>query len=386
MSALILCLFMLSVIGRGTESVGVQNTLKNQVVNGFQLRKPSISSKLHGATSLLVLTAESSLLHDSAAMKKLENSGASVFGDDNINDEVYNSLLINNARDNKYKMVKSKYNVISNAIAKGLMNHGFIQISPNPVEINDVMMSNSWVGNTVLQSVQDDGNLDIILGNSVNDVDLIHKIVSSKEISSTKSKESCKIAVVSSCSIFNSKEPCENPVTVSIQVVGEILKSQGFNVTFLRPKDMTTMNPAEYDYILGPASSTGQLDEKEVLGKSKELTEVTSLLDLATDLAVFPCGVIADEDDGYGMLEYSDFVDREGLPVAACVVATKKNTIQTLLQIVRGYESVTRWSSEVFAPGATRALAKEDMDDARESFGIYFVATLMKYLGKKQNK
>ncbi len=385
MSALILCLFMLSVIGRGAESVGVQNTLKNQVVNGFQLRKPSTSSKLHGATSLLVLTAESSPLYDSAAIKKLENSGASVFSDNRTNDED-NSLSINNARDNKYKLVKSKYNVISNAIAKGLMNHGFIQISPNPVEINDVVMSNSWVGNTVLQCVQDDGNLDVILGNSVNDVDLIHKIVNSKEISSTKSKESCKIAVVSTCSIFNSKKPCENPVTVSIQVVGEILKSQGFNVTFLRPKDMTTMNPADYDYILGPASSTGQLDEKEVLGKSKELTEVTSLLDLATDLAVFPCGVIADEDDGYGMLEYSDFVDREGLPVAACVVATKKNTMQTLLQIVRGYESVTRWSSEVFAPGNTRALAKEDMDDARESFGIYFVTTLMKYLGKKQNK
>jgi hypothetical protein len=60
--------------------------------------------------------------------------------------------------------------------------------------------------------------------------------------------------------------------------------------------------------------------------------------------------------------------------------------MQTLLQIVRGYESVTRWSSEVFAAGTTRALAKEDMDDARESFGIYFVTTLMKYLGKKQNK
>ena len=47
------------------------------------------------------------------------------------------------------------------------------------------------------------------------------------------------------------------------------------------------------------------------------------------------------------------------------------------------YEAITRWHSDLFAPGRSRIYVKEDMDDARESFGIYFVDSLLKYLGKK---
>ena len=47
------------------------------------------------------------------------------------------------------------------------------------------------------------------------------------------------------------------------------------------------------------------------------------------------------------------------------------------------YEAITRWHSDLFAPGRSRIYVKEDMDDARESYGIYFVDSLLKYLGKK---
>lgn len=371
---------------RVAESVGVESTLKNQLINGFQLRKP-ISTK---AEYLLPVITPFTDSRDSEEIKKLESAGATLFSEKNINDEVYTNLLTKNSRDNKYNIMKSKYNVISNAIAKGLMNHGFIQIVPKLADINEIMITNSWIGNTVLQCVNasDDDNLNIIIGNGFSDISLIHNIVKSSDACPNKSKESCKIAVVSSSSIFNINAVCENPVTVSIQVLGEVLKSQGIDVTFIKSKDVATMKTVEYDFILGPASSTGQLEEKEMIGKGKELTDTTSFIDFATDMVLFPCGVIADEDDGYGVLEYSDIVDREGLPISACLVATSKNdwNIQSLLHILRDYESVTRWSSELFAPGTSRAQVKEDMDDARESFGIFFVRTLMKYLGKKQTK
>ncbi len=371
---------------RVAESVGVESTLKKQLINGFQLRKPIQMNPMKEEYLLSIITPFTNA-GDSLEMKKLESAGATLFSEKNVNDEIHTNLLTKNARDNKYKIITSKYNVISNSIAKGLMNHGFIQISPKPADINEIMITNSWIGNSVLQCENaHDNNVNIMIGNSFSDINSIYNILKSSEACPNKPKESCKIAVVSSCSIFNTNAVCENPVTVSIQVIGEILKSRGIDVTFIKSKDVATMNTAEYDFILGPVSSTGQLKEDEMVAKGKELTDTTSFIDLASDMILFPCGVIADEDDGYGMLEYSDLLDREGLPISACLVATTKNTwnVPSLLHIVRDYESVTRWSSELFSPGTSRAQVKEDMDDARESFGIYFVRTLMKYLGKKQ--
>jgi hypothetical protein len=98
-----------------------------------------------------------------------------------------------------------------------------------------------------------------------------------------------------------------------------------------------------------------------------------------------PAGVVAGEDDGYDS-SLNELLPLEGLPVALTLIAlqpTIKST-HTVLAVAEAYLAVTRWSSEVFAQGMSRETAKEDMDDARELYGIYFQLTLLRYLAKKR--
>ena len=86
-------------------------------------------------------------------------------------------------------------------------------------------------------------------------------------------------------------------------------------------------------------------------------------------------------------LSTSPLTHPPGLPVNMLLTALAPPQVDKgYSQVVRAgmhYEAITRWHSDLFAPGRSRIYVKEDMDDARESFGIYFVDSLLKYLGKK---
>jgi len=96
-----------------------------------------------------------------------------------------------------------------------------------------------------------------------------------------------------------------------------------------------------------------------------------------------PVGLVAGDDDGYDP-DLNEERAREGLPINADLHSLLADDAAPTLAVGLVYDAWSRWSSEVFKPGATREEAQADMDDAREAFGTYFAATLVRYLSKRR--
>ena len=210
-----------------------------------------------------------------------------------------------------------------------------------------------------------------------------------------------RVAFVSDRPLYNLDAACEDAVARSVAVAADVLKSKlGAEVTKLKAASLRGAADAAdllagYDLLLSPAYAVGPGSDACAAGASAAVGDgfAAGLL-LGRETLCLPCGMIATEDDGYG--GDNDQAEREGLPVSMLLTALATPTSSSttaehgllaaesaVLRAGAAYENITRWGSDLFAPGRPRLYVKEDMDDARESFGIYFVDSLLKYMGKR---
>ena len=181
----------------------------------------------------------------------------------------------------------------------------------------------------------------------------------------------------------------EPSVACAIDVAMEMLVRAGAEVKQVRLKtaaDLEALQNDGFSALVSPGSPTAALPAAVHTSKTTTtLTEpwTTALLD---NLSItLPCGVVAGEDDGYDS-SMNEEKDREGLPINLCITSLSRaaQDEDVIIRVATKYEAMTRWASSVHPVGATRLEAAADMDDAREAFGIYFVKSLLLYLGKRQ--
>jgi len=175
----------------------------------------------------------------------------------------------------------------------------------------------------------------------------------------------------------------------SMEVFAESLKRLGAEVTTLKAEsrelDLDDVRALGCSILISPATAFAAPDIGAVADRGA-VDHVSSALSAALSdcLSVtLPVGLVAGEDDGYGD-DSNELRPREGLPINAVVTSLDGKDCDGALRLARIFdENYSRWSSEVFKVGATRFTASEDMDDAREYSGVYFVSTLLKVLGKR---
>ena len=172
----------------------------------------------------------------------------------------------------------------------------------------------------------------------------------------------------------------ESYVVNALRVAVDIFENLGVQCTKVskRKKSTAQEDISEFDVIMRPSFATAATPFGSSTKLSSGIRPSRGLPEAQVEVCL-PCGVVAGEDDGYDS-SLNELLDSEGLPVA--MTLTGKS--EAVLNLVSGYLKCTRWSSEMLAVGSSRASAKEDMDDAREAFGIFFQTTLLRYLGKKQ--
>jgi hypothetical protein len=273
----------------------------------------------------------------------------------------------------------------------------------------DVSQAASWTGVSSYSSLKNLQDSEVICATDCETVaNTLAKLRNSgtsdvNQEQSSNTLQGFKIAVLISSGVLEPGLKSESSVKFSMEAAVSVFEKLGAKCEKLKvttASALTSEAVSGMDLFLCPASATAAIrrddddsSNRNALRKGIELPDV-----LKTDCVCLPCGLVADEDDGYGQV--NEMADREGMPVGMLLISVKKGgtgdasntntnsddgnfSTPAALRAALAYESVTRWSSEVFAAGKTRDDAKEDMDDAREAFGIYFVSTLMKYLGKR---
>lgn len=208
-----------------------------------------------------------------------------------------------------------------------------------------------------------------------------------------------KIGVSRRCQFLPDVEP-EKCVTDAVKVAAETLSRLGAEIIELKsPHDLVTNDfPIAVDLVLSPSTPRAPHIIAEDNDNASPEASVASLNAIPLALSkredemkdnamlLLNCGTVADEDDGYGECVDDELVEREGLPISCTLVSTKSHTgegLQKLLTAGLAFSENTRWESELFAPKMTRDLVLEDMNDARECFGIFFATTLLRVIGKK---
>lgn len=269
----------------------------------------------------------------------------------------------------------------------------------------------SWAGVTTYEQAKGSVGEGVMYGaSSLADIQTMNNIVTATTITSAqrqhtatsnnqKPLEAMKIAYLCERPLYNLDQVCEETVSKSIAVAADVFKTKlGATISRLKatkgPDGRLRLNMdalEDFDLLLSAAYSVAPgVDEDAELSQNALTDSVSADLLLGREVLCMPCGLVATEDDGYG--EVNDQTEREGLPISMLLTALKQpataadNTNTENSAVVRAglaFEGITRWSSDLFAPGRSRVYVKEDMDDARESFGIYFVDSLIKYIGKK---
>lgn len=170
--------------------------------------------------------------------------------------------------------------------------------------------------------------------------------------------------------------PVQAYASSALRVAVQVLERLGATTERVRVSEMggDTMGGAQV--LLSPAQPSAALLQDTYKNAPREPYAAPPYPSLC-----LPAGCVVGEDNGYNS-ELNELRGAEGLPLAATLSALDGS--DAMPRVARAYAEATRWSSEVMRPGQTRQDVLEDLDDAREAFGIYFQSSMLLYFGKAQ--
>lgn len=313
--------------------------------------------RVHGQADQLPLLGVSIFCSSESARLALEERGALIW---NKAEE-----MAGNPRDPLYKLDPNCASVASHAVAAVAAGKVAAAVFPGA----SVPLSVAWTG--VLALHEDDT---VLCGSTLDDLLLLQKLLSHKPapslVKSARPLEGLRIGYSADATLDGA--PVQQYVSKAMRVTVEMLEGLGADCRKLKPGSTDA-----FDATVSPAAVSAAepllAAPYDPLLASPRATNALSIC--------LPMGCVAGEDDGYDS-SLNELDALEGLPVAMQISAGASTT--AALQIASSYIDVTRWSSEVFRVGQTRADAKWDIDDVREAFGIYFQSTLLRYLGKRR--
>lgn len=292
---------------------------------------------------------------------------------------------------------------------------GKVAFSLIPCPPSDLLfpLSLSWSGLVGLRlPAATEGGAVVLCGTSVSDVAYLRMLLTKRQAQSHHQQsghlvgkepaehpllplKGYKIAVLAKHTLTDLSSDVEYCVSTAVLVCVEMLERLGAECKQIKvSKDESgrlfldsDLREQGFSAICSPAAQTAALAVGATAAKKGNVKTMhfheTIRNEWIDNLSVtIPVGLVAGEDDGYDD-SLNEEKHREGLPINICISSLSKDTDEACLFLAASYTSVTRWSSEVFKVGATRLNALEDIDDARESFGIFFVQTMLRYLGKK---
>jgi hypothetical protein len=232
----------------------------------------------------------------------------------------------------------------------------------------------------------------LVCGSSLADVMHISSSLGLDSYSSTGDWRKLKLPLegikigYSSVNTLEYESQVEPYVSAVVNVAIEVLEGLGATCKRITPAAVESMSfDEDFATIVTPLySSAACLIQDRELNIVRPRAIATEYLQGRLSLSL-PGGVVAGEDDGYDS-SLNELHDVEGLPVPIVLTAAARSTASSEITtlIAECFVAATRWSSEVFATGTTRESAKEDMDDVRELFGVFFPKTLLRYLGKQR--
>ena len=338
---------------------------------------------------------------DDVLRKRLGSAGALLFG---TGGGIMDGR--NNPRDQAMKISRrfSESDVAVESIVRGNVAAAIL-----PVPDDSTLFfpeSISWTG-LVAARLKDDGGLGerVICGTSLADtVGLVQTLYTPDFTPITLEDKpttnlplaGIRVAVLSHA-LADPLSPVEESVRQSMIVFEGDLKKMGAEIFTVkgRPDNLEAiLQDKNCDILISPSTATAAHPIGSSVDGGGTKSFDSGRLDaggssLFGGLSVtIPIGLVAGDDAGYDA-SLNEERDREGLPICALLVACgsgnerEKSKSKTLFLGLE-YEKYSRWSSEVFASGQTREQAQEDMDDAREAFGIYFASSLVRYLAKRR--
>jgi len=343
---------------------------------------------------------------DNVLRNRLANAGALLFGAGGGLMEVRN-----NPRDQAMKISRrfSESDVAVESIVRGNVAAAIL-----PVPDDSTLFfpeSIPWTG-LVAARLKDDGGLGerVVCGTSLADTaglfqtlytpDFTPMLTLENESTANLPLAGIRVAVLSHA-LADPLSPIEESVRQSMNVFEGDLKKMGAEIFTVkgRPDNLEVLlHDKKCDILVSPTTATaahpigasvvgGGTKSVDTGNKDCRLDAGGSSLFAGLSITI-PIGLVAGDDAGYDA-SLNEEREREGLPICAMLVAcgsgleSEKSKSKTLFLGLQ-YEKNSRWSSEVFANGQTREQAQEDMDDAREAFGIYFASSLVRYLAKRR--
>ena len=359
---------------------GAEDVLRRGLLQGLggsdalqrarSLVSPSVAEAASGMWGSPILT---NLEWGDKSAEKLERAGAILL---TLSSDSYEGRsLLRNPRDDRFALTGSSADSLVSAVVLGLGRLAVISTTEN-VEAQRAARAISWAGASAI-GANVDGRRIFLVGSSISELlPLAAALDVSPESALRDDGAPVAFSVSGSPLAFPHGGVCEQSVATSMSVLSEVLKRVA------TPAATTVLA----DVLCCPAvPSASQLAGSDALRAITEEEKLCIADWLGGRVCVLlPCGVVCEEDDGYGSAAGGEG-DREGLPIGALLHAPAASPLP-LLQLATAYEHSSRWSSELFATAASREQAKEDLDDARESFGIFFTSTLIKYIGKRVAK
>lgn len=372
-----------------------------------QLLRQGVSSEgnfdVLAAARELDLTTKRSELHpllgvplwcsgvDSGIRSRLVSAGALLFGAGGIDDGR------KNPRDVTMKMSSQRFSesdVAVDAIVKGQVAGAILPVLE---ESSSFAESIYWTGLVAVKAFHADLGTYVICATSLSDALSLSDIISSGRFPESLlecSPANLQLPLQGTTVAFTSQvvsdpaAPLEESTKQSINCFVDVLKKMGAEVLKAKEEVSSIVQGEEkYHVLLSPATATAALPIASQTSSSQVLNfsppSSGYALPQAAMTLTMPIGLVAGDDDGYDT-SMNEERAREGLPINCLLTACNGHT-EKLVKLALAYEKYSRWSSEVFSPSQTRQTAQDDMDDAREAFGIYFSSSLLRYLAKKRN-
>lgn len=376
---------------KSCESV-VLETLKNGISGGEldvlqrarELDKNSaLGAKLFGVPLFMGMDRV-----ENSVYQKLAGEGALIFKDTEV-------AAIGNPRDCQFPIGagSTRGTAAVNAVARGNVKAAVLS-SP----VDDLMpQSLAWTGLTGIRLPAAESVDTVLCGTSMNDLLLMRGILSGIShplraySANSLPLDGIKITYIEDWALTDMSAPVELSVSHAVSVAIAVLENMGASCTAIKTRGREQsleqmLREPQCHVFISPATRSAALPLSEEKQAPQPLGGVA--LSLSSNLAVsFPVGLVAGDDDGYDS-DTNDERWREGLPINMVAVAIQDDSrcTEACLEVARCYENASRWASEVFAAGATREAAQEDMDDAREVYGVYFATSLLRFMGRKASK
>ena len=276
----------------------------------------------------------------------------------------------------------SEYNSAVDAVVKGAVSAAVLPV------ISDRLFPEcfSWTGCLGLRLPAKEGGA-IFAGMSFVELERLRSLLSPSmptEPQHTNNLEGVKVACITTRTLTDPQRAVCTCTKKSMEVFAESLKRLGAEVTIItRVLDLDQVRTLGCSILISPATAFAAPEIGSVAGTREDAVDKLPAALSACLAVTLPVGLVAGEDDGYGD-DSNELRPREGLPINAVVNSLDEEDCDAALRLARIFdENYSRWSSDVFKIGATRLTASEDMDDAREYSGVYFVSTLLKVLGKR---